>query len=161
MTCPGMPLHAVCDPRCYQVTMLTRSQVARRLGRSLATVRRAEGKALHPTVDGRGVHQFDPVEVDALAERLTGRFEEPHSAYAFGRDDHLEAREEEDAREVNELKARAADLERAVRASHEELERYRRHVREVIEEVSDAAVLFAPELERLMRVARHELSRRI
>ncbi len=161
MTCPGMPLHAVCDPRCYQVTMLTRSQVARRLGRSLATVRRAEGKALHPTVDGRGVHQFDPVEVDALADRLTGRFEEPHSAYAFGRDDHLEAREEEDAREVNELRARVAELEDAVRTTKHELERYRSHVEEVIEEVADAAVQFAPKLERLMRVARNELARRV
>lgn len=50
--------------------MLTRSQVARRIGRSLATVRRLEGKELHPRPDARGVNRFDPGEVDALADRL-------------------------------------------------------------------------------------------
>jgi Helix-turn-helix domain len=46
---------------------MTRQQVAKRLGRSVATVRRLEGGRLRPTQDSRGVHQFDPDEVDALA----------------------------------------------------------------------------------------------
>jgi len=55
--------------------MLTRSGVAKRLGKSLATVRRMEGVELHPTRDERGVHHFDPEEVEAVArgEILTDR----------------------------------------------------------------------------------------
>lgn len=143
--------------------MLTRSQVARRLGRSLATVRRAEGRVLHPTVDVRGVHRFDAAEVDALAARLleTGTLEHSHDEGGYLDATQRATRKDDAAREVNDLKARAADLERAVRVAQDELERYRRHVREVIEEVSNAAVIFAPELERLMRVARYELGRRL
>lgn len=118
---------------------------------------------LHPTVDVRGVHRFDASEVDALAARLleTGVLENSQDEDGYLEPTQRATREDDTAREVNELKARAADLERAVRASHEELERYRRHVREVIEDVSDAAVLFAPELKRLMRAARLELERRV
>lgn len=46
--------------------MLTRSQVAKRLGKSIATVRRLEGSALHPIQDRDGVHRFDAREVDAV-----------------------------------------------------------------------------------------------
>jgi hypothetical protein len=46
---------------------MTRKQVARRLGKSIATVRRIEGMLLHPARDERGVHRFDPDEVEALA----------------------------------------------------------------------------------------------
>lgn len=49
---------------------MTRGQVARRLGKSLATVRRLEGILLHPERDARGVHHFDEIEVDALADRI-------------------------------------------------------------------------------------------
>jgi fructose-1,6-bisphosphatase/sedoheptulose 1,7-bisphosphatase-like protein len=49
---------------------MTRGQVARRLGKSLATVRRLEGVLLHPQRDARGVHHFDANEVDALADRI-------------------------------------------------------------------------------------------
>lgn len=53
---------------------MTRTQVARRLGKSLATVRRIEGVLLHPTQDARGVHRFDSGEVEALARDIkTGR----------------------------------------------------------------------------------------
>jgi hypothetical protein len=48
--------------------MLTRSQVARRLGKSLATVRRLEGSSLHPSRDDNGVHWFDESEVQRLAD---------------------------------------------------------------------------------------------
>jgi hypothetical protein len=55
--------------------MLTRSQVAKRLGKSIATVRRMEGTVLHPRRDAGGVLRFDPVEVDRVAghSRRAGR----------------------------------------------------------------------------------------
>ena len=46
--------------------MLTRASVAKRLGKSIATVRRMEGIELHPIVDERGIHWFEVCEVDAL-----------------------------------------------------------------------------------------------
>jgi hypothetical protein len=48
--------------------MITRAQVARRLGKSIATVRRLEGHALHPCLDDSGVHRFDPEEVERLRQ---------------------------------------------------------------------------------------------
>lgn len=58
-------------PRAFEsiktISMLTRAGVAKRLGKSIATVRRIEGVELHPTSDERGVHHFDPDEVDAVA----------------------------------------------------------------------------------------------
>jgi hypothetical protein len=50
--------------------IMTRKQVADRLGRSLATVRRLEGSLLHPRRDSRGVHHFKRDEVEALARDL-------------------------------------------------------------------------------------------
>src|SRR5438093_13604502 len=50
--------------------MLTRGQVAKRIGRSIATVRRIEGTLLHPQRDANGVLRFAPAEVDRLAARL-------------------------------------------------------------------------------------------
>lgn len=50
--------------------VLTRTQVARRLGRSVATVRRIEGVLLFPATDARGVHRFRDTDVDALAENV-------------------------------------------------------------------------------------------
>ena len=50
--------------------MLTRSQVAKRLGKSIATVRRLEGDRLHPRRDEAGINRFDPAEVDRLAADL-------------------------------------------------------------------------------------------
>lgn len=52
---------------CYPDTM-TRKQVARRLGKSVATVRRLEGHLLHPSRDSRGIHRFDPNEVESLVQ---------------------------------------------------------------------------------------------
>lgn len=49
---------------------MTRAEVAKRIGRSIATVRRMEGKELHPSVDWNGVHLFDPDEVEAVAQEL-------------------------------------------------------------------------------------------
>ena len=58
-----MHVHAILSP-------MTRKQVALRLGKSVATVRRIEGVLLYPTRDVRGVHRFDVSEVDALARRV-------------------------------------------------------------------------------------------
>jgi len=63
--------------------MLTRAGVAKRLGRSLATVRRMEGTELHPSVDDRGVHRFDPDEVDAFTARGS---DQPAQAPVFEHD---------------------------------------------------------------------------
>jgi|GEM_PF-6213731 len=54
---------------------MTRSQVARTLKRSIATVRRMEGNELHPWRDSKGVHRFDAGEVADVARQLraTGR----------------------------------------------------------------------------------------
>jgi archaellum component FlaD/FlaE len=50
--------------------MLTRSQVAKRLGKSVATVRRIEGVLLAPVQDARGVYRFNADDVDDLARDI-------------------------------------------------------------------------------------------
>jgi len=50
--------------------MLTRGQVAKRLARSIATVRRIEGTLLHPRTDFRGIRRFDEAEVEALRQSV-------------------------------------------------------------------------------------------
>jgi hypothetical protein len=53
---------------------LTRQQVANRLRVSIATVRRMEGRELHPQKNDKGVWTFDASEVMRLAEsRVTKR----------------------------------------------------------------------------------------
>lgn len=49
---------------------MTRQQVAQRLGKSLATVRRIEGSLLHPIRDARGQYRFDDDEVEDVARRI-------------------------------------------------------------------------------------------
>jgi len=49
--------------------MLTRAGVAKRLGKSIATVRRLEHVDLHPTRDARGVFRFREEEVEGVARR--------------------------------------------------------------------------------------------
>jgi hypothetical protein len=67
---------------------LTRIQVARRLGKSIATVRRLEGRVLFPSRDWRGVHLFDDWEVEQLRER-------PARAFTYARSEWFEARQKE------------------------------------------------------------------
>ncbi len=62
----------------YGVEMLTRSAVAKRLGKSIATVRRMEGIELHPTRDERGVNPFDPAEVEQVAQTQRWGGARPH-----------------------------------------------------------------------------------
>jgi hypothetical protein len=50
--------------------LLTRSQVARRLGLSLSTVRRMEGAQLNPIVGERGVRYFEETEIQAVFVRV-------------------------------------------------------------------------------------------
>jgi hypothetical protein len=50
--------------------MLSRSAVAKLLGRSIATVRRLEGRELFPQRDRKGVLRFDEDEIAAVARRL-------------------------------------------------------------------------------------------
>jgi hypothetical protein len=53
--------------------LLTRAQVAKRLGISLSSVRRMEDDRLHPTVGADGVRRFDPAEVAMVASELIER----------------------------------------------------------------------------------------
>jgi len=50
--------------------LLTRGQVARRLGTSLSTVRRMEGEQLKPIIGARGVHYFEETEIQAVFVRV-------------------------------------------------------------------------------------------
>lgn len=50
-----------------QQLRLSRAEAAARLGVSVATVRRYEGSALHPSIDKSGAHWFSVPEVTALA----------------------------------------------------------------------------------------------
>ncbi|HYP97835.1 MAG TPA: hypothetical protein VER96_04120 [Polyangiaceae bacterium] len=50
--------------------LLTRGQVARRLGTSLSTVRRMEGAQLKPIIGPRGVHYFEETEIQAVFVRV-------------------------------------------------------------------------------------------
>ena len=61
--------------------MLTRSEVAAILGVHISTVRRLEGRDLHPIRDANGVHRFDRREVEDLAARR-GRAGRPSGAMA-------------------------------------------------------------------------------
>jgi hypothetical protein len=54
-------------------TLLTRADVAARLGVSTSTVRRYEGELLHPRKGPDGVNRFDPQEVAVLAMTLLGQ----------------------------------------------------------------------------------------
>jgi hypothetical protein len=65
-----MPVHLW-----YENNVITRKQVARRIGKSIATVRKMEGVSLHPNPDAKGVHWFDEEEVEAVVEHIafTGR----------------------------------------------------------------------------------------
>lgn len=121
--------------------MLTRSQVARRIGRSLATVRRLEGKELHPRSDARGVNRFDPGEVDALAERLMETGSVP--GLSDGGPENCEGDWRQDAQRIRELAADVDDLrrqlshaERKARDADHELDEYKERVARALGELA-------------------------
>ncbi|HKO52270.1 MAG TPA: hypothetical protein VJV79_31395 [Polyangiaceae bacterium] len=58
------------EPAGLSGTLLTRGQVARRLGTSLSTVRRMEGEQLRPIIGPRGVHYFEETEIQAVFVRV-------------------------------------------------------------------------------------------
>ena len=70
---PGSPA----IPAMLRLGMVTRAGVAKRLGLSIASVRRMEGRELHPW---RGVHQFDASEVEQLARGDRARSSNEESA---------------------------------------------------------------------------------
>jgi hypothetical protein len=87
---------------------MTRTEVARYLGKSIATVRRAEGVHLHPRQDHRGVNRFAPAEVRALAQAIR-RGEVRLAQITFGQ--RAEARTESpDERIVQPLRSELLEL---------------------------------------------------
>lgn len=75
---------------------LTRVEVARRLGRSIATVRRLEYRVLFPTRDDRGVLRFDESEVERARR-------DPGSLKLFARSRWLEDKVRDDCRKRAEM----------------------------------------------------------
>lgn len=84
--------------------MLTRAGVAKRLGKSIATIRRMEGVELHPVRDEHGVYRFDPDEVDRVGSPPNG---EPSNAARM--DEFL--RWQQDRREDSSPRQPATPLE--------------------------------------------------
>lgn len=127
--------------------MLTRSGVAKRLGKSLATVRRMEGVELHPTRDERGVHRFDPDEVEAVARGETSyRGHRADESRGFDEDDAADSLSELLARREAQQRAEEDDLRRL--REREEQERRQAIQREVERQVSTRIEQF--EKERLL-----------
>lgn len=71
--------------------MLTRSQVARRIGKSIATVRRLEGRVLHPLLGDGDVRLFHESEVERLRDK-------PGEIARWGRSDWFQRRRARQAR---------------------------------------------------------------
>lgn len=67
---------------------LTRGDVAGLLGTSVSSVRRMEGKVLHPTRDSDGVWRFDPEQV----RHLPSRWRDPEQPRPKKREGRLAAR---------------------------------------------------------------------
>jgi len=110
-------------PLLLAFSMLTRGQVAKRLGKSIATVRRMEGRELHPRRDAGGVFRFDSVEVDAL---LHGDTDQQIAGRRIWLDVELGAREGQQAEAGGSNDARAVsaeDFEARVRAAVERVVR--------------------------------------
>lgn len=86
------------------------------MGKSIASVRRMEGVELHPVRDERGVHRFDPVEVEQVAS-LQGEARPGHG----GELEELRA-------ELGELRQR--EEERSQREWEQQAEQQRRGMQE-------------------------------
>jgi hypothetical protein len=99
--------------------MLTRNGVAKRLGKSIATVRRMENAELHPTRDARGVHRFSVDEVERVARADPGSEERRHRmGLAAPQSRDYEAEIAEHQRRFQELSQRTAQLEQARASDH-------------------------------------------
>src|SRR5690606_21599052 len=145
--------------------MLTRSQVASRLGRSLATVRRLEGHVLHPTKDANGVNRFDDAGVNAAARMLSERsdsaawvLDPPPEDGQRKPDNHVV----EPGRELVELRTRLELIVRKLAAETDRAERAEKRVSAF--EATIAAELLSlglahPEASRGVERALNKLSR--
>lgn len=130
---------------------MTRGQVARRLGKSVATVRRMEGSQLHPRRDAGGVLRFNPAEVDRVARAIQDGRRGALSSASFRTDgfesdddeildpeeiEHRERMKRAEAESNAAAEARRAerlrlDREEELRAAAETLELQRRATRQL------------------------------
>lgn len=78
---------------------LTRAEVARQLGKSIATVRRLEYRVLFPSRDARGILRFEESEVDRARR-------DPASLRVFGRSQWFEDKVRDDAHRRREAATR-------------------------------------------------------
>lgn len=155
--------------------MITRKQVAEKLGRSVATVRRLEGKRLHPKVSAQGVHLFHPDEVEEFAEEVlrTGRALPPEDQTTPIDDGGLraeldelqealaEVRAERDElqSECDEANARAEDADSAVQQAQKELEELREAIGSWAAQVDQGcALLLEAESGVLLQIAAEALA---
>lgn len=125
--------------------MLTRSGVAKRLGKSIATVRRMENVELHPVRDARGVLRFAEDEVDRVARSHATPATRAHRVSPELRiAPEYEAELEKRGLEIEELERRVAQ-----RAAEQDTERARfaRELQEAEQRTVDARRL-ADERER-------------
>lgn len=63
-----------------RMAALTRDDVAKRLGVSIATVRRLEGTRLHPLIDDKSVRRFKASDVERVAKELEAEQRSPRNA---------------------------------------------------------------------------------
>jgi hypothetical protein len=135
--------------------MMTRGQVARRLGKSIATVRRLEGTQLHPRRDVNGILRFDPNEVERVARalgrggRTTPAFSGLRSAwfYALDDDEVADPEEAEHRERLRKLEAEANAAAEARRAAN--AERLRREGQEDAEQLRELQLHAARQLSSL------------
>ena len=113
---------------------MNRRQVAQRLGKSQATVRRIEGVLLHPTQDSRGVHRFDDKEVEALAHGVENG---TITLWQELRRGSTDAANDDPPVDFGSGKActACADLEQQVQALRNELDELRRRHRRDLEDL--------------------------
>ena len=63
-----------------RMAALTRDDVAKRLGVSISTVRRLEGRRLHPAIDSNSVRRFKASDVERLAKEIEAEQRSPRNA---------------------------------------------------------------------------------
>lgn len=140
--------------------MLTRSQVAQRLGRSLATVRRLEGTVLHPQQDPQGVHRFDPDEVEAVASHLaeTGSVWQSSNAVGTEHSHHYGTQKTVwPSSNRSASQEQLADAQHRAQRAERELRRYQERVARVFGRLGRELVEIDPDLGDLIVDAMSEL----
>lgn len=108
---------------------MRRAQFAKRIGKSVATVRRLEGTKLFPTVDEDGTHRFDPAEVEAFAARMD-RGTRPQSSWLRAELARRAEEEAEDRDHVARLERQRVDTEAFHRTLAEQRARGQRTLEE-------------------------------